>query len=566
MWIRFNRDCLPLLRIRTIRSKCIWVTMSPPKFRWKIGLAIIVLGCVIQMAAWLALEPNRTWQAFSLWGIVPLTTIVTLVWWTFLSGLSWTRRVLGLSCFGLAIAVGSCLLRVDGYSGEMLPLVAFRWQETSRQRAERYWATRPHLPERPANPATSVSAKPLLAKATEPKKTLLSKNSAATDDWAEFRGPKRDGVAHAMLRAGDLPPPLVWKHPVGAGWSSFAVSGKNIYTQEQRGENEAVVCYEFETGREIWSYEYTAHFAADPAGEGPRATPTVNQGRVYTLGATGILSCVVIETGRLLWSHDILVENGAKNLEWGLAASPLVYDDFVVVNPGGADGNGVVAYHRVTGEKLWSAGSGRASYASPQLATLYGTRVILVFDGVGLGGYDAATGTELWDKFKWTNSPQINVAQPIVLDEARVFISSGYGTGSALLNIQKNRDRWTATSIWTSRDLKLKFNDAVTRNGFVYGLDEGILVCLDLATGARRWKQGRYGFGQILLAGDTLLVQSEAGEVVLLEATPEGHHELGRFQGLEGVSWNCPVLCRGRLLLRNKADAACYDMKTSKLN
>lgn len=527
------------------------------RFRWKLGATILILGGAAQAAAWVALAPDRTWQAFSLWAIVPLTAISLLLWWTFLSRLSWKRRWLGLALFALIVATGACLLRVDGYTGEMLPILALRWQETARERAERYWVNRPRLPDpTTGNPKAAVPPVP------------ASKNStaaASADDWAEFRGPNRDGVVRGLRLSHDMqPPPLLWKHPVGAGWSSFAVSGPKIYTQEQRGENEAVVCYEFETGRETWSYEYKAHFAADPAGEGPRATPTVFQGRIYTLGATGILSCIAQETGQLAWSHDILAEQGAKNLEWGLAASPLVYDDVVIVNPGGEHGNGVVAYHRLTGKKLWAAGGDRASYASPQLATLHGKRVILVFDGVGLGGHDAATGTELWEKFKWTNNPRINVAQPVVLDDERVFISSGYGTGSALLNIQNSGDRWTAAPLWTSRDMKLKFNDAVVRNGFVYGLDEGILVCLDLQTGARRWKQGRYGFGQILLVDDVLLIQTESGTVVLVEATPEGHRELSRFQGLEGVSWNCPVLCRGRLLLRNKAEAACYDLAGAK--
>ena len=520
---------------------------APSHFRGKLGAAIFLVCCAAETAAWIGLAPNRTWQAFATWVIVPLSNVLMLIWWTLLSGLPIATRALGLGLFALTIGIGAALFRVEGFTGEMFPILTFRWTETARERAERYWQTTADTPSKP-----EIAIQPV-----EPD----AQPEAQWDNWPEFRGPQRDGVAQTRLSNDwTTPPPLLWRHPVGAGWSSFSVFGPRLYTQEQRGDDEAVVCYELETGQELWSHRDQAHFSLNPAGEGPRATPTVFQKHVYSLGATGILNCLAFDTGQRVWSRQILEENGAKNLEWGLAASPLVFGELVVVNPGGPNGKGVVAYHRLTGERVWSAGSDRASYASLQLSTLCGEEVILLFDGVGLGAHDPRTGSELWQKFSWTNSPAINVAQPVLLENNRVLISSGYGTGSALLEVSREAQDWRITPVWTSRDMKLKFNDAVVHQGFAYGLDEGILVCLDLKTGRRRWKQGRYGFGQLLLADETLLIQSESGEVVLLNATPQGHHELGRFPALDGHAWNCPVLCRNRLLLRNNQEAACYDV------
>jgi outer membrane protein assembly factor BamB len=230
------------------------------------------------------------------------------------------------------------------------------------------------------------------------------------------------------------------------------------------------------------------------------------------------------------------------------------------VNPGGPNGNGVVAYDRATGEKRWSAGHDIAAYSSPTLAVLEGERQLLIFDGVGLAGHNPETGAELW-KFNWTNSPHINVAQPIAVDDRHVFIGSGYAQGSALVEVTRASTGWKCVDRWQSTDFKLKFNNAVLRNGYLYGLDEGILVCLDARDGNRQWKRGRYGYGQILLVDDLLLIEAESGEMVLVETTPDAHRELARFSAIEGISWNAPVLCRGRLLVRNSNEAACYDLR-----
>lgn len=294
------------------------------------------------------------------------------------------------------------------------------------------------------------------------------------------------------------------------------------------------------------------------------ATPTVYDSRVYTVGGNGILNCLEARTGKRIWSTNMLEDAGAGNLPWGMSGSPLVYDDKVVVNPGGVSGKSVAAYDRLTGEKLWSAGDEPASYSSPSLATIGGVRQILVFHGIGISGYDAQTGKELWKYNEWRNGPGVNAAQPIVREGNQIFISCGYGKGSALLHVAQTGDRWSATKdeTFNSRYLQMKFSSGVFKDGYVYGLSERILTCVEYATGKQLWrKRGNFGFGQLLLAGEDLLILTENGEVVLYEAKPNNAREIGRFKAIDGlITWNHPVLHKGRLLVRNGEEAACYDL------
>jgi outer membrane protein assembly factor BamB len=251
-----------------------------------------------------------------------------------------------------------------------------------------------------------------------------------------------------------------------------------------------------------------------------------------------------------------------------------VYDRFVVVNPGRnregmnkdappGTGPAVVAYDRDTGKVAWESGDRPAGYSSPQLATIAGVRQVLVLDGEGLGSFDPETGKELWFH-EWKQDPEVNVAQPLVFDDGRVFISTGYGHGGAMLKVVLKDGKWDASEeLWTSNRLKCKFTSPVAHDGFIYGIDEaaGSLTCLDAKTGKLKWKDGRYGNGQILLAGDLILVGTETGKLVLVEATPDGHHELASAQVLEGrKNWNYLTVARGRAYVRNHEMMACYEL------
>ncbi len=319
------------------------------------------------------------------------------------------------------------------------------------------------------------------------------------------------------------------------------------------------MAYEVSTGKPRWSHADTARYETLVAGIGPRATPTIVGSRVYTLGATGILNALDLATGRPLWTHQVVEEARARVPDWGKSCSPLVIGHRVVVSAGGSEGRSLVAYDAETGEKDWSAGSDRSSYSSPVLATLAGRTQILMFNQGSVAGHDPETGALLWEAPWSTEQP--NVANPLPLPGDRVLLSAGYGVGAKLFRVEPREDGGLgARLLWESPRLKSKFANLVAHHGFVYGLDDGVLSCLDPESGERRWKAGRYGHGQIVLARDLLLVQTEEGEVVLVEASPEAHRELTRFRVLDGKTWNAPALAGPVLLVRSDQEAAAYEL------
>ncbi|HEV2861589.1 MAG TPA: PQQ-binding-like beta-propeller repeat protein [Pyrinomonadaceae bacterium] len=379
--------------------------------------------------------------------------------------------------------------------------------------------------------------------------------------WTSFRGPARDGryEEQAVKTNWEGGLPLLWKQPAGGGYASFSVADGVAFTIEQRRGQEVVAAYNVENGRELWTHAWDALYT-DSTGDGPRATPTWHDGRLYALGALGELRCLDARTGKLVWSKNILKENGASNIPWGMAASPLIVDDKVVVTPGGPNGKSVVAYNARTGAAVWGALGDQASYTSPMLVTLAGRRQVLVVTGRSVAGLAPEDGAVLW-VYPWTNSAGINVAQPIVAGPNRFFISAGYSKGAALVEVANGvGGKLSAAAVWERPSMKNKFNSSVLHEGHVYGLDEGMLTCVELATGQQKWKARGYGYGQVVLASGHLIVTTDEGEVALVRATPAGHTELGRFAALQGKTWNCPAISGGRLLVRNATEMACYKL------
>lgn len=380
--------------------------------------------------------------------------------------------------------------------------------------------------------------------------------------WTNYRGPERDGryderAIKTNWPAAGLTP--MWKQPVGGGYASFVVADGVAYTIEQRRRQEVVAAYNVENGKELWTHGWNAEFIESQGGDGPRATPTWDEGRLYALGAEGELRCLDAKTGKPIWNRNILSDNGAENLDWGMAASPLIVDDKVVVLPGGTSGKSVVAYNKLTGAPVWKVLNDRQAYTSPMLVTLAGKRQILVVSANRIVGLAPENGALLWSH-PWATQYGINVSQPIVVSPNRFFISAGYGHGSALVEVSGSGKSFTARTVWENTSMKAKFNSPVVHNGYAYGLDEGILTCVDLATGERKWKGGRYGYGQVLLASGHLIVTTENGEIVLVKADPTAHKEVTRFAALEGRTWNVPALAGGRLLVRNATHMACYNL------
>jgi outer membrane protein assembly factor BamB len=378
--------------------------------------------------------------------------------------------------------------------------------------------------------------------------------------WTDFRGPKRDGVYDELDILTIWPAqglPQLWKQPVGGGYASFVAAGGRAFTIEQRRGQEVVAAYDLETGRELWTNSWDADFRESMGGDGPRATPTWHEGRLYALGALGELRCLDARSGKLVWNRNILSDAQAGNLQWGMSAAPLVVDDKVIVLPGGRSGKSVVAYNKDTGSPVWQALDDKQAYTSPVLITLAGQRQILMVSAQRVVGVSPEDGKALWD-FPWVTSYDVNSAQPLVIGENRVFVSAGYGHGAALVEVTRSGDSFAAKLLWENVNMKNKFNSSVYYQGHIYGLDEAILSCVDANTGERKWKGGRYGYGQLLLASGHLIVLTESGEVVLVKATPESHVEVSRFSAIEGKTWNHPALANGRLLVRNTTEMACF--------
>ena len=380
--------------------------------------------------------------------------------------------------------------------------------------------------------------------------------------WTGFRGADRDGtyrqqpIPTAWSTGG---PPLLWKQPIGGGYASFAIARGRAFTIEQRGSEEVVAAYDLLTGYELWTNTWTATFT-ESRGDGPRATPTWADGRVYALGGTGEFRCLDEATGRVVWRTNILRDADANNLPWGMAASPLVVDNSVVVLPGGSKGHSVVAYDRATGKMLWSALDDQQSYSSPMLVTLAGVRQILVFSASRVMGITPDKGELLWE-YPWKTSYDVNASQPVVIGGNRVFVSTGYGTGAALVEIVAADRGLTVREVWRTNRMKNQFTSSLLHNGFIYGLDESILACIDASDGALKWKGGRYGYGQVMLAGDVLIVLTESGELALVRAVPEQHHELARIPAVDGKTWNHPAMSDGLLLVRNINEMAAFDLR-----
>ena len=442
-------------------------------------------------------------------------------------------------------------------------LWAFNVWRRSRDNEAQYTRLEEHRQQQAAQAPAAAPASPVAqpSGSASPADAAAQPTTPSRNYWTNFRGPRRDGKYDQSIStswpANGLP--MLWKQPVGIGYASFVIADGKAFTIEQRRQQEVAAAYDVATGRELWKQAWNAEFS-NSEGDGPRSTPTWDQGRLYALGATGELRCLDANTGAVIWGKNILSENQASNLQWAQAASPLIVDDKVIVLPGGGGGKSVVAYNKMTGAPSWKALDDRQAYVSPMLVDLGGRRQIVVVSSLRVVGLSPDNGSLLWS-YPWDTDMGINVSQPIVVDRNRFFISSGYGKGAALVELKANGNTFTPTTIWENTNMKNKFNSSVLHNGYIYGLDEGILACLDVNTGERKWKEGRFGYGQVILASGHLVVtHGDSGEVALIKATPDKYTEVARFAALQGRTWNHPAIADGRLLVRNASEMAAYDI------
>ncbi len=376
-------------------------------------------------------------------------------------------------------------------------------------------------------------------------------------DWPRWRGPQFNGISPESGWRTQWPadgPPVLWKAQVGIGYSSVAVSQGRLFTMGNTEETDSIYALDAATGRELWRHSYPCS-AKDPHGyAGPRCTPTVDGDRVYAVSRRGHFFCLEAATGKVIWARDFPRDYGAKVPTWGFAGSPLVEGDAVIVEVGGA-GASVMAFDKRTGRELWRAGEDALGYSSIVPFDHRGERVLAIFNAAGLVGRRAADGHELW-RHPWKTSWDVNAATPIVA-AGKVFISSGYNKGCALLDLGGPAPR----VVWEHRRMRNHVATCVLWQGHVYGFDENQFKCLDWKTGEEKWADRRYGKGSLLLAGAHFIVYSDRGRVAVVEPSPEGLKEIAGHQVLEGKdTWTVPVLAQGRLYCRSLENLVCLDV------
>lgn len=397
---------------------------------------------------------------------------------------------------------------------------------------------------------------------------VMLSTSLPAADWPRFLGPQRDGTCTEEGLAAKWPaggPKALWKRDVGEGFSTPVVVGGRLVLFHREGDDDVVECLEAGSAKERWEFRYPARYRDDYGmGNGPRATPTVSNARVYTFGAQGMLHCLDLADGTKRWAVDTHEEFDVHKGFFGAAGSPLVDEDRVLLNVGGRDGAGIVALDAKTGKLLWKATDHEAGYASPVLATLGGRRHALFFTRRGLVGLDPETGKVHFD-FYWRAriNASVNAATPLVLGE-RVFISSSYRVGAALLEIEGSEVR----PVWKSDEsLTNHYATSVHRDGFLYGFhgrqEYGPeLRCIEVATGKVRWKTDRGPAGSLLLLGDRLLIIFEDGEMVLARATPEEYAPISTARPLSPTTRAYAAVSDGRLFARDETQLVCLDLRS----
>ena len=514
--------------------------------------------------------PNMIAESMLVVGI-----LLVLIWVALFSRWSLlTKAAVLIPAFGLIGGFVASIRSMD-LNGDIGITFEYKWQPTQAERVAAHRAQQATIPSE-----APIAALPAIT----------------PEDMPAYRGVNRDGVVIGpqIRTAWDTAPKPLWQQPVGEGYASIAIVGDLLVTIEQRETNEAVVCYQASTGRELWSHKYPAKFWEAMGGPGPRSTPTIDGDLVVAQGAEGELVCLELATGQVRWSKNLLKQFNLPNTQWGLTSSPLIIENRVIANAGGRRGDGLVAFDRSSGDVLWTsagltasaaaepvattttappamdeaghaavpeAGQNRPGYSSPTLVTIHGVLQILNFDGTGLRGHDPDSGKELWFH-PHENGPAVNAGQPILFDDGRVFISCSYDIGCAMIQITHEGEAWGVTKLWENKNMRCKFTSPVLFEGNIYGLDEGILVCLDPQTGDRKWKKGRYNHGQLMLTNGILVVLTEDGRCVFVKPNPQGLQELGEFPALSSdyKTWNPPALVRGKLYVRNHHDMAAYDL------
>ena len=556
-----------------------WVFFSRAPWIERVGAIVVIVVAFFLTKPLLhkSIAGGMMGMMYPIYALPPVLAPVFVAWAALTRGFSdGVRRATMVAAIFLACGVW-LLFRTDGIIGSGSQ-ITWRWTKTAE---ERLLAKGEEPPTEP--PIDSVAPKPTVsvpvtnspaagAPASADNRTAPDakvESAAASSpslprpkeaEWPGFRGRNRDSAIDGVRINPDWttsPPVELWRRQVGPGWSSFAVSGDVLYTQEQRGESEEVAAYRVSTGRPIWRHRDPVRFWESNGGPGPRSTPTINNDRIYTFGATGILNALDADTGARLWSRNVASDAEQAVPMWGFASSPLVINELVIVAASGR----LAAYDAATGKRRWLGPPRPGSYSSPHRFTADGTEQILLLSAAGVTSLSPGDGALLWEQ-EW-DAGGTTIVQPALTGDGDLLINGIAATGGLglrRLSVARGSNGWNVTERWTSTGLKPYFNDFVVHKGHAFGFDGNILSCIDLSDGHRRWKGGRYGNGQLVLLADEdlLLVLSEEGELALVRATPDQFTEIARFKAIEGKTWNHPVLVRDTLLVRNGEEMAAF--------
>jgi len=463
---------------------------------------------------------------------VPIMAVAFVAWAVTSRRLNTGTRLLSMAVV-LFLACGVfTLIRTGGFTGGLKNDFHWRWTKTPEEQ--------------------------LLALGEEPTVTPPATATRSGFEWPGFRGSHRDGIVHGVRLETDWtksPPKEMWRRPVGPGWSSFAVRGDLIYTQEQRGNDEIVSCYNLNDGKAVWRHKDSTRFYESNGGAGPRGTPTLYNDRVYSFGATGILNALDAATGNAIWSRNASADTKTKTPGWGFASSPLVIGDIVIVATAGT----LAAYDINSGQPRWFGPNGGGGYSSPHPVTINGVTQVVMLGDPGAIGVNPGDGKVLW-QYELPSSTRI--IQPAVTEEGDLLLSVGDGNDVHRVAVVNGSGGWKAEERWASSGINPFFNDFVVHKGHAFGFVGSEIACMDLKDGSRKWNDGNYGHGQLILLPeqDVLLVLTESGDIALVKAATDRLTELARVPAIKSKTWNHPVLVGDVLLVRNGEEMAAFKL------
>jgi outer membrane protein assembly factor BamB len=396
-----------------------------------------------------------------------------------------------------------------------------------------------------AGPAEKVSGKPAL-------------------DWPQWRGPNRDAISTetGLLKAWpESGPEVLWRIPVGAGYSGVAVVEGKLFTLWDEAGKQYLFGLDAGTGKELWRRELGSAFT-NHYGNGPRSTPIVDEGVVFAIGTQGLLLAANKDTGAPLWQHDLVKEYAADLPSYGYSSSPLVAGDKLVVEAGGKDAS-FIAFNKKTGEVAWTAGRDRPAYSSPINVSIAGVDQVVFWSAHGLHSVSSDSGKVLWN-YSWetfcpVSGDPLNTGTPLFLAPDRIYLSSG--SGAAAIRVSREGDSFKVKTVWESDSMRSDVNTSLLLGDHIYGFDRGTLKSLDAATGEIGWKARGFQRGSLIAADGRLIVLGEAGNLAMVDANPQEFIQTSSVKILEGKNWTAPALARGKLYLRNQEELVCLELK-----